>query len=96
MVNSFCLKANLILRVKGINSLKEKRGIIKRIKNLLDKKYNASVIESDFHESHEFISLTYSIVSNDKNFLLKIIEEIEERVEVEYGVIVSEHIYDIF
>ncbi|MGM0640587.1 MAG: DUF503 family protein [Thermotogota bacterium] len=96
MVNTYCLKGNIISRIKGLNSLKEKRSIIKRMKNLLDKKYNASIIESDFHESHEFISLTYSIVSNSKNFLLKVVEEIEERIEAEYGVMVTEHLYDIF
>ncbi len=96
MVNSYCLKANIISRVKGLKSLKDKRSIIKRMKNLLDKKYNASIIESDFHESHEYISLTYSIVSKDKNFLLKVVENIEERLEAEYGVMITEHIYDIF
>lgn len=96
MVTTYCIKSDLIIRMKGINSLKEKRSIVKRIKNLLDKTYNASVIESDFNDSHEFISLTYSIISKDKNYLMNILNDIEERIEVEYGVNITEHIYEIF
>ncbi|MDK2945384.1 DUF503 family protein [Geotoga petraea] len=96
MVKTYCLKSNITTRIRGLKSLKEKRSIVKRMKNMLDKYYNASVIESDFNDSHEFISLTYSIVSKDKDYLLNVLENIEERIEVEYGVSISEHLYDIF
>lgn len=96
MVNSYCLKSTLIIRIKGFNSLKEKRSIVKRIKNMLYKTYNASVIESDFNDSIEFICLTYSIVSKDKDYLLMVLENIEQRIESDYGISDIEHLYDIF
>lgn len=96
MVISYCLKSDLTIRIKGINSLKEKRSFIKRLKNLLYKNYNASVIESNFNDSHEFLTLTFAIVSKDKDYLLKLINNIEEIVEVEYGAFIIDHVYEIF
>ncbi len=52
-------------KLYGINSLKEKRRIIKSIINRIKNKFNISIAETDLNDSHAWAQIGFSIVGND-------------------------------
>ena len=58
----------VLIEVPGLNSIKEKRRIIKSLKDRLIQKYKLSVAEVDRHDSLKFIHIGAAIVSNSKVF----------------------------
>ncbi|MGC8820551.1 MAG: DUF503 domain-containing protein [Fervidobacterium sp.] len=49
--------ANILIRLFGINSLKEKRSVVKSLVNELQKRFEISVIESGKQDSKDYIML---------------------------------------
>lgn len=74
------------IKLFGINSLKEKRSIVKRLISDLKKKFNISVIENDFQDSKQYINIAISFVSINKNSAYKTMENLEKYLESLYNI----------
>ncbi len=57
-----------IIEMPGVDSIKEKRRIVKSLKDKLQYRYKLSVSEVDLHDSLTFSQIGAAIVSNSKNF----------------------------
>ena len=57
------------LYLQGINSLKEKRGIIKSLIGRLKSRFNISIAEVDHNDNKTSAVLGLAIVSNDTRFI---------------------------
>ena len=56
-------------RLYDINSLKEKRKIIKSMITRIKNKFNISIAETDFNDSHSWAQIGFSIVGNDSRLV---------------------------
>lgn len=52
-------------KLYGVSSLKEKRSIVKSIINRIKKKFNISIAEIDYNDSHLWAQIGFSIIGND-------------------------------
>jgi uncharacterized protein YlxP (DUF503 family) len=52
-------------KLYGVSSLKEKRSIVRAIINRIKKKFNVSIGEIDYNDSHVWAQIGFSIVGND-------------------------------
>ena len=68
------------LSIPGAQSLKDKRRVIKSVKDRLANRHNVSVAEVDDQDEHRRCVLAVAMVSNDRRFtdscLSKIVDEI--------------------
>lgn len=75
------------IRVSYVHSLKEKRMILRSIRDRLKNNFNISISETGANDNHKNIILGIASVSNDKNLLEntseKIIDFIEENCDGE-------------
>jgi len=62
-----------ILEVRGVirhsHSLKEKRKVVKSVKDLLAARFNISVAEVGYLDSHQQVGLGISLVGTDRRFV---------------------------
>ncbi|SHH30464.1 DUF503 domain-containing protein [Thermosipho atlanticus] len=83
------------IKLFGINSLKEKRSIVKRLISDIRNKFNVSVIENDLQDSKSYINLALSFVSINKSAAYRTMENLEEYIEQFYNVEnVIKEVYD--
>lgn len=82
------------IRVSYVNSLKEKRMIVRSLKDKLRNNFNVSVSETGDNDNHKSIVLGICSVSNDKTLLQNLSEKaisfIEDNFDVEIVDIYSE------
>lgn len=76
----------LDLFCEGSHSLKEKRQIISSIKEKLRKKFNISIIESDYQDLWQKIQLAVALVSDSKVFAEKVFNQVEDFIALNYAV----------
>lgn len=53
----------------GINSLKEKRSIVKSIINRIKNKFNVSIAETDYNDSYLWAQVGFVIIGNDSRLV---------------------------
>lgn len=63
-------------KLYGIGSLKEKRRIVKSIINRIKNKFNISIAETDFNDSHLRVQIGFSITGNDPRLVNSKIDKI--------------------
>lgn len=68
------------------HSLKEKRQIIRSIKEKLKQKFNISIIESDFQNLWQKSQLAISMIANTKRLLESSLDQIEAFIFDNYPV----------
>ena len=56
-------------KLYGVSSLKEKRSIVKSIINRIKKKFNVSIAEIDYNDSHLWAQIGFSIIGNDSRLV---------------------------
>jgi uncharacterized protein YlxP (DUF503 family) len=56
-------------KLHGVSSLKEKRSIVKSIINRIKKKFNVSIAEIDYNDSHLWAQIGFSIIGNDSRLV---------------------------
>lgn len=71
----------VVLRLHGVNSLKEKRKIVKAIVNRIKNSFNASVAEVGANDLHERAEIGFSITGNDQSTINSIIDKIFNKVD---------------
>ena len=69
------------IRVSFVNSLKEKRMILRSIKEKIKNKFNVSISEVDSQDNHKLITLGISSVSSEKDLLSNLKEKIIDYIE---------------
>lgn len=69
------------IRVSFVNSLKEKRMILRSIKEKVKNKFNVSISEVDSQDNHKLITLGISSVSSEKDLLSNLKEKIIDYIE---------------
>jgi len=78
MIVGVCL-VELVL--PGARSLKDKRMVLRGLKDRVAKKYNASIAETDHMDLLQRSQLGIALVSNDRGFLESVIQKIENEFE---------------
>ncbi len=63
-------------RLFGVNSLKEKRSILKSIINRIKIKFNISIAEIDYNDSHLWAQIGFSIIGNDSRMVNSKIDKV--------------------
>ncbi len=77
------MRINVLLR--NIHSLKQKRQVVKSIKQKLTNRYNVSIIESNHQELWQNLEISIAMLSNKKLIIEKVFNEIENIFYVEYA-----------
>jgi len=62
--------------IPGSASLKDKRMVLKRVKDRLCNKFNVSVAETDYHDKWQRSLLAIALVSGDKKFAEQCVQKI--------------------
>jgi hypothetical protein len=84
------------LRVPDSHSLKEKRRVVKSIKDRLKNKFNVSVSEVDALDSHQIAVLGVATVSNDKRFVESVLSQVLNHVSLNHFAQIVEHEIEVF
>lgn len=74
------LEVQLILR--QARSLKDKRRVVRRLKDRLSNEFNLAVAEVDFQDVHQRIGLGIAVVGTDRRVLESVLARIERYIEL--------------
>ena len=86
----------IIIEIPGLASLKEKRRIVKSLKDRVRGKFRVSIAEVDLQESHSFAELGAAYVSNSRKLgesvMNKVLDFVEDNIpgRVTHSHIISE------
>lgn len=69
------------LHVAGAQSLKDKRGVIKSMKDRMHNEFNVSVAETAHHDSWQTAELTACVVAVDRVHAEKVLRVVDRFVE---------------
>ena len=86
------LKAELYMQ--GCSSLKEKRMIIKSLKDRISKKFNVSVAELDYLDKWQRALIAFATVSNSKSHTDKVLQKIFQLLDNEIRFELINHQFD--
>jgi uncharacterized protein len=73
--------AEIDLNLPGVNSLKEKRRIVKSLLARLQNKFNISIAEVENNDRYRSAGIGMAVVSNDKKHIDRVIAEIVRIIE---------------
>jgi uncharacterized protein YlxP (DUF503 family) len=73
--------ASWALHLAGASSLKDKRGVIKSMKDRMHNEFNVSVAETAHHDSWQTAELTACVVAVDRVHAEKVLREVDRFVE---------------
>ena len=73
--------ASWALHLAGAQSLKDKRGVIKSMKDRMHNEFNVSVAETDHHDSWQTAELTACVVAVDRVHAEKVLREVDRFVD---------------
>jgi uncharacterized protein YlxP (DUF503 family) len=73
--------ASWALHLAGAQSLKDKRGVIKSMKDRMHNEFNVSVAETDHHDSWQTAELTACVVAVDRVQAEKVLRQVDRFVE---------------
>lgn len=72
------------LSLPGCASLKDKRSVIRSLKDRLRQKFQASVAETDYQDVHERAALSLALVATDRHFAESVLDKADRFVQ-EHG-----------
>ena len=73
------------LRIEHAHSLKEKRHVVKSLKDRLRNKFNVSVAEIDDQDLHNSAVVAVAALSSSKAFVTKVLQSGEEEAAGQVG-----------
>jgi len=82
------------LRVPGCRSLKDKRQVLKALKDSIRRKYNVSVAELDHQDTWQRTLLGVAVVSSDARFANQVISKVVNEIEGNPSVEVLDYSYE--
>jgi len=68
----------LELRIEHAHSLKEKRQVVKSLKDRLRHKFNVSVAEIDDQDLHNSAVIAAAAVSSGRDFVARVLQSVED------------------
>jgi uncharacterized protein len=71
------------LHLHGCGSLKEKRTVVKSLKDRLHRQFNLSVAETDHHDVHQRAELAACVVATDRRHADSVLASADRLVEEE-------------
>jgi hypothetical protein len=77
------------LSLPGCASLKEKRSVIRSLRDRLRGKFNVSVAETGFQDIHARAELTVALVASDGRFAGSVLDKIDRFVESHGGAVIT-------
>ena len=80
---------HLELRLLSHRSLKEKRSVLKPLKNYLQKTHGLSVAEVEHQDSWQITGLEIALVSNDRSFRHTVFSQLTKSLENKFPVMLS-------
>jgi uncharacterized protein len=78
------------LQLPGCNSLKEKRSVLKSLKDRLHNQFNVSVAETAYHDEHRRAELTACVASADRAHANSVLSSLDRFIEVAPGLRVGD------
>jgi len=85
----------IYLSAQWVNSLKEKRMIVKSIIDKVKNKFNVSIAEVEKQDMHKFIVIGFACVSNSSSHINSIIDNVVNFIEKNASAIVDDVQYEI-
>jgi uncharacterized protein YlxP (DUF503 family) len=82
--------ARVTLFVAGSHSLKEKRAVVRRVKDLVQQKFNASVAEVGDNDVWQRAVLAFALVGNERRFVESSLDQLLEFVRGKAEVLAEE------
>jgi hypothetical protein len=73
------------LRIEYAHSLKEKRHVVRSLKDRLREKFNISIAEIDDMDLHNSAVLAAAVVSPSKEFAARVLDAVEREAESQLG-----------
>jgi uncharacterized protein YlxP (DUF503 family) len=73
------------LRIEHAHSLKEKRHVVKSLKDRLRGKFNVSVSEIEDQDLHNSAVIAAAVVSSSRDFASQILRAVEDEAESQLG-----------
>lgn len=73
------------LRIEQAHSLKEKRHVVKSLKDRLRHRFNVSVAEIDDQDLHNSAVIAAAVVSSSRDFAERILRSVEEEAASQLG-----------
>lgn len=77
---------NVVIKLFGISSLKEKRSLVKRLINELRKRYEISAIESGNQDSKDYMTIGIAFATINENDCESKMDSIEQYLSTFYTV----------
>lgn len=75
----------MVLRIGHAHSLKEKRHVVKSLKDRLRNKFNVSVAEIDDQDLHNSAVIAAVTVSPSRDFAAKVLQSVEDEAAGQLG-----------
>jgi uncharacterized protein YlxP (DUF503 family) len=72
------------LQIPGCSSLKEKRQVLKSLKDRLHNRFNVSVAETAHQDSHQRAEIAACVVSEDRRHAQSVLTSVDKAVEEEW------------
>ena len=77
------------LALPGCSSLKEKRAVVRSLRDRLRGKFNVSVAETAFQDVHGRAALSIALVASDGRFAESVLEKADRFVESHGGAVIT-------
>jgi uncharacterized protein YlxP (DUF503 family) len=77
------------LSLPGCSSLKEKRSVIRSLRDRLRDKFNVSVAETALQDVHERAEITIALVASDGKMAESVLQKADQLVEEHGGAIIT-------
>ncbi len=72
------------LQIPGCSSLKEKRQVLKSLKDRLHNRFNVSVAETAHQDAHQRAEIAACVVSEDRRHAQSVLTSVDKAVEEEW------------
>jgi hypothetical protein len=92
MIVGTCL---LDLRIPGCRSLKDKRHVLKSLKDSIRRKFNVSIAEIDHLDSWQMASIGLAAAASDVRFANQVISKIVNTIEMNPSIQVIDYTVEI-
>lgn len=78
------------LSLPGCSSLKEKRSVVRSLKDRLRHKFNVSVAETDFQDVHSRARVTMALVASDGRMAEQILDKADRFVQEHVRAVITQ------
>lgn len=76
------------MEIIGSSSLKDKRSVLKGLKERIRRRFNVSISEVDNHDKWQRATLGISSISNDKQFIDTMLNKVINYIEEEKSILI--------